>query len=162
MEIQTIALQADSSPPQWQLQNDLIKWLACCSHTGLSLSLSLPLCLSISLCHSVSHFLSVALHLTHKPEVDARTLAHPPHIHPLSSYHADTQGSPSVGQWKTVAMAAHPEPCCRMIRGVMLLNQPPFSALHCCLYAATHSWNTKWYNSDPVASTHTSKTLFAW
>lgn len=74
---------------------------------------------------------TVPLPLTHRPADNA----HRTYITPFSSYHTDTQGSPSVGQWKMVAMAAHPEPRCRMIRGVMLLNQPPFSALHCCLYA---------------------------
>lgn len=88
-------------------------------------------CLSISL--SLVSSVRVSLHLTHKPADEA----HCAYIPPFGSSHTDTQGSPSVGQRKTVAMAAHPEPCCRMIRGVMLLNQPPFFALHCCLCVAT-------------------------
>jgi len=55
--------------------------------------------------------------------------------------HTPTQ---SVGQWKTVAMAAHPEPCCRMIRDVLLLlNQPPLSAPHCCLHMEAAVWKHK-------------------
>lgn len=116
-------LQADSFPPQCQLKHNPIGWPACWPHTRLSAGQYL--CLS---------FFStrVSLPLTCKPADDARCTRNPP----FGSYHTDTQGSPSVGQWKTVAMAAHREPCCRMIWGVMLLNQPPFSALHCCLYAA--------------------------
>lgn len=64
------------------------------------------------------------LHIVHKLVDGARcTCTSNP---PFSRYHTDTQGSPSVGQWKTVAIAAHPEPCYHMIWGVMPLNQPPF------------------------------------
>lgn len=87
-------------------------------------------CLSIILSFFLRIFRSPFLAIS-------QTNQHRMHIHILHTYIKSAaitlthKAVPSLGQWKTVAMAAHPEPCCRMIRRVMLLNQPPFSALLC-------------------------------
>lgn len=98
------------NPPQCQLRRSLIERLERYPNTR-------PVSITASLISSVCP----PPRIIHKLVADARCTANPPF-----RYHTDTQGSSSVGQWKTVAMAAHPEPCCHMIWGVMLLNQPPF------------------------------------
>lgn len=112
IEILAQILHADSSPPQCQLRRSLIERVECYPHTR-----PVHRCISHLLC-------LLPPHIVHKLVDGARcTCTSNP---PFSRYHTDTQGSPSVGQWKTVAMAAHPEPCYHMIWGVMPLNQPPF------------------------------------
>lgn len=95
-----------------------------------SASRCLSIILSFFLCIFRSPFFAIS-----------QTNQHRMHIHILHTYIKSAaitlthKAAPSLGQWKTVAMAAHPEPCCRMIRRVMLLNQPPFSALLCSALA---------------------------
>lgn len=94
-----------------------------CNHL-LTVSLVKPLACRNSHQYPSFYVRQPTAHCIPPSHTQAKPAAHATHINPFSSYHTDTQSSPSVGQWKTVAMAAHPEPCCRMIRAVTLLNQP--------------------------------------
>lgn len=82
-EIQTMPFHTSTCPPKTP---DI-------KQSGGYISFSLPI--DYSLIFSLHISFTLSCHISNKPAQNAHT--HPPHIHQISSYHTDTQGSPITG-----------------------------------------------------------------